>query len=46
MPIPKPEPQEEMQDYLDRCMADDVMTSEYPNRMQRLAICAKEWTKK
>ena len=46
MPIPKPEPLETMSEFITRCMEDDTMKSEYPNERQRVALCAKQWTKK
>lgn len=46
MPIPKPEPQENMAGFLSRCMADDTMLAEYPNERQRIAICARQWKEK
>jgi len=38
MPIPKPQLNESDSDFIDRCMSDDTMKSEYDNK-QRLAIC-------
>jgi hypothetical protein len=40
MPIPKPKPSETNKQFIDRCMTDEVMTSEYKNEKQRLAICS------
>lgn len=45
MPIPKPEPNEQMTEFIERCMSDEVMQEEYPNEGQRIAICAKQWSK-
>jgi hypothetical protein len=39
MPIPKPKPGEGEKDFISRCMADDVMRSEYPDEEQRAAVC-------
>ena len=39
MPIPKPRKGEKKDDFLKRCMADEVMKREYPDRKQRYAIC-------
>lgn len=39
MPIPKPTKGEKQSDFIGRCMGDDVMRSEYPEREQRAAVC-------
>jgi hypothetical protein len=39
MPFPKINPGESQDEFVQRCMADDTMTQEYPNEQQRLAIC-------
>lgn len=39
MPIPKPKKNERKQEFINRCMTDDVMTNEYRIAGQRLAIC-------
>lgn len=39
MPIPKPKKNERKNDFLNRCMADDVMTNEYRIAGQRFAVC-------
>ena len=46
MPIPKPNPREKRKDYIERCMSDEVMKTEYPNEKQRLAVCAVQWSQK
>ena len=40
MPIPKPNPNEEKKDFIQRCMSNDTMVSEYKNTDQRLAVCS------
>jgi hypothetical protein len=40
MPIPKPNTNESKADFVQRCMVDRVMVSEYENTDQRLAICS------
>ena len=45
MPMPKPKPDESKDDFLDRCMGDDVMNDEYPDEKQRYAICNDIWKK-
>lgn len=39
MPLPKPKPLESHNQFMRRCMIDDTMSSEYPNRSQRFAVC-------
>lgn len=46
MPIPKPEANEEKEKFIERCMADDVMNSEYPDEKQRYAVCQTAWDEK
>lgn len=43
MPLPKPRKNETHKAFRSRCMADPVMTEEYPDQDQRLAICEKQW---
>ncbi len=45
MPLPTKKPNEQRDEFIARCMRDDVMTKEYPNNAQRLAICAVQWKK-
>jgi hypothetical protein len=40
MPIPKPNPNEQKKDFVQRCMSNDTMVSEYKNTDQRLAVCS------
>ena len=39
MPIPKKESGETSNKFLERCMGDDKMVSEYPEANQRYAVC-------
>lgn len=39
MPIPIPQDDEEKDDFIDRCMSNDIMVDEYSDESQRLAIC-------
>jgi len=39
MPLPKPTSEETEEEFISRCMANDVMNSEYPDRDQRYAVC-------
>ena len=46
MPIPKPKAREKMTEFLGRCMTDATMEQEYPNKNQRIAVCARQWKEK
>lgn len=43
MPIPQPIDDEKHGDFIDRCMADESMLSEYADREQRAAVCFRQW---
>jgi len=45
MPIPVPKPNEEHEDFINRCMANTNMVVEYPHE-QRMAICERQWENK
>ena len=42
MPIPKRTPTENKQDFIQRCMRDKQMVSEFPNNRQRYAVCVSK----
>ena len=44
MPIPKPLPREQNNEFIQRCMMDDVMVREY-DKDQRYAICREQLQK-
>ncbi len=39
MPLPKPRKKESQQEFVSRCMGDDMMLDEYKDQKQRAAIC-------
>ncbi len=43
MPIPKPTSNETKSEFIQRCMTDDKMVSEYENTDQRLAVCSTSY---
>ena len=43
MPIPKPNPNEQKKEFIQRCMENETMVSEYKNTDQRLAVCSKSY---
>ena len=44
MPIPKKAKNEPPKKFMSRCMGDDVMKKEYPDKGQRAAICTSKAT--
>jgi len=46
MPIPTPKKNEKQNEFIQRCMSNNVMVKEYPNVNQRLAVCAVQFRKK
>jgi HK97 family phage prohead protease len=43
MPLPKPKKNETHDDFIKRCMSDEVMKSEYGDNDQRFAVCQSQW---
>lgn len=43
MPMPKPETGESQDDFIQRCMGDDMMRQDYPDSEQRSAVCHTQW---
>lgn len=43
MPMPTPRPDEDREDFMDRCMGDDVMVEDFTNPRQRAGACATQW---
>ena len=39
MPLPNPNKNEEQNDFISRCVSDDVMKKEFKDNKQRLAVC-------
>lgn len=39
MPIPKPNENENSKDFVNRCMGDETMKTEYPDSKQRVSVC-------
>ena len=46
MPIPTPQPKEKQKEFIQRCMNDEVMNKEYPDKDQRYSICIMQYDKK
>lgn len=43
MPLPEPGEGETKEQFIKRCLADDTMADEFPNVMQRYAVCQAQW---
>jgi hypothetical protein len=46
MPLPKPKPAESQSDFVGRCVADPVMSREFPKMEQRLVVCYVQFREK
>lgn len=46
MPIPNPKQDEKQSEFINRCMSDNTMKSEFPDKDQRLAVCYNQWREK
>jgi phage head maturation protease len=42
-PIPSPRTGESQQDFMSRCMGNDVMNEDFPEQEQRSAVCMRQW---
>lgn len=43
MPLPTPNTGEEKDDFIERCMSDEVMRREFPATDKRVAVCNDTW---
>jgi len=46
MPIPTPKKDETPEEFMQRCMSDEIMVDEYPDQKQRYGICSMTYDKK
>lgn len=46
MPIPKPRPTENQDDFIGRCMGDNTMMQDYSSQAQRFAVCLSTWNRR
>lgn len=44
MPLPKKRANENKPEFIARCMADNVMLTDFPDAPQRFAVCQSQWT--
>ncbi len=43
MPLPEPKKNENRDEWDERCMSNDQMKKEFPNKKQRMAVCSSIW---
>lgn len=43
MPLPKPRKSEKEQEFVSRCISDDIMNKEYKDQKQRAAVCYSQF---
>tara|TARA_R100001443_G_scaffold22119_1_gene34293 strand:+ start:157 stop:459 length:303 start_codon:yes stop_codon:yes gene_type:complete len=46
MPLPTPKKEEKRDEFISRCIENDVMNDEFPNLTQRVAVCVSQWDNK
>lgn len=46
MPLPNPRPNENMRQFVGRCMGDSKAIQEFPNKRQRYAVCINKYKNK
>lgn len=43
MPLPKPTDEETREEFIERCMTDEISVEEFPDEDQRLAVCVTQF---
>ena len=43
MPLPTPNPSEEREAFIGRCMGNPTMNADFPDESQRAAVCYAQW---
>lgn len=46
MPLPKPSKKETEQEFVSRCMGDDMMNEDYKDQKQRAAVCYSQFKRR
>lgn len=46
MPMPKPRSGEKKDDFINRCMGDNTMVSDFESTGQRFAVCLSQWERR
>jgi phosphatidylethanolamine-binding protein (PEBP) family uncharacterized protein len=46
MPLPNAKPKEKQQEFMNRCMSDDIMNKDFKDQKQRAAVCYSQYRKR
>ncbi len=46
MPLPTPSKKEKEQEFVSRCMADEIMNNDYKDQKQRAAVCYSQYRRR
>jgi hypothetical protein len=46
MPLPTPSEKEKEQEFVSRCMGDDMMNKDYKDQKQRAAVCYSQFKRR
>ena len=46
MPLPNAKPKEKQQEFMNRCMSDDIMNKDFKDQKQRTAVCYSQYSKR
>ena len=46
MPLPKPSKKETEQEFVSRCMGDDMMNKDFKDQKQRATVCYSQYKKR
>lgn len=46
MPLPSPKKKETEQEFVSRCMGDDMMNEDYKDQKQRAAVCYSQYSRR
>ena len=46
MPLPKPRPSENRDEFVSRCMGDTTMNNDFHATGQRFAVCLAQWERR
>tara|TARA_R110000765_G_scaffold47428_1_gene97416 strand:- start:283 stop:453 length:171 start_codon:yes stop_codon:yes gene_type:complete len=46
MPLPTPNKEEPKDAFISRCIETEIMSQDFPNLTQRIAVCVSQWDNK
>ena len=46
MPLPKPSEKEKEQEFVSRCISDEMMMKDYKDQKQRAAVCYSQYSRR